>query len=80
MAQINMCDRCGNMGLSNALGTIVFHPDPQGRTEKLEICPDCVSEFIAYLRENVPVRVAGQPFREPYREPVAELESGKDAG
>lgn len=77
MAQINMCDRCGNMGLSTALGTIVFHATPNGKTEKLEICPECVAEFLAWLRENVPVR-NGVPFREEYREPVAELESGED--
>lgn len=76
MAQINMCDRCGNMGLSNALGTIVFHTDPNGRTEKLELCPECVSEFLSWLRESVPVRSPGKPFRDPYREPVKELESG----
>lgn len=77
MAQINMCDRCGNMGLSTALGTIVFHATPNGKTEKSELCPECVAEFIAFFTENIPVRTGG-PFREEYREPVAELESGKD--
>lgn len=77
MAQINMCDRCGNMGLSTALGTIVFHPTPGGRTKQLEICPECVAEFLAWLNENVPVR-NGVPFREEYREPVKELESGEE--
>ncbi|QBZ72835.1 hypothetical protein SEA_FORTHEBOIS_2 [Streptomyces phage Forthebois] len=77
MAQINMCDRCGNMGLSTALGTCVFHPTPTGPTTKQEWCPECVAEFLAWLTENVPVR-NGVPFREEYREPVKELESGKD--
>lgn len=77
MAQINMCDRCGNMGLSTALGTIVFHPTPDGQTKRLEICPECVSEFVSFLTEDIPVRTPGQPFREPYTEPVKELESGE---
>jgi hypothetical protein len=76
MAQISMCDRCGNMGLSTALGTMVYHTGPNTRTFQKELCPECISEFLVWFNENIPVRQPGVPFRDEYTEPVKELEAG----
>ena len=76
MAQISMCDRCGNMGLSTALGTIVYHTGPNTRTFTREVCPECVAEFLEFW-ENAPVRNPGVPFREEWQESPKEIESGE---
>lgn len=67
MATITMCDRCGAMGIQTAVGTLVFHTEPNGRTEKRELCPDCVSELVSWVNQ-VPERESRLAFREPYRE------------
>lgn len=76
MATITMCDRCGAMGIQSAVGTFVFHTDPNARTEKKELCPECVAELVAWANET-PVRDNRLAFRDPYREPVKEIESGE---
>lgn len=73
MATITMCDRCGAMGIQDAIGTLVYHTKPHGQTNKHELCPDCVTELVEWAN-TIPVRENRLAFREPYREPVAELE------
>ena len=77
MATISMCDRCGNMGLSSAIGTLVFHSGPNARTEKRELCPECVGEIMAWLGET-PERENRVAFREEWQPATKEIESPKE--
>lgn len=75
MAAINMCDRCGAMGLSSAIGTLIFHTGPNTQTNKMELCPECVGELVHWVKE-FPVRENRTAFREEWTE-AKELESGE---
>lgn len=80
MATINMCDRCGALGMENAVGTLVAHASPNGKTEKREICPDCFGEFMAWLL-TTPTRNNVGPFREPWKAQTSrELETSENQG
>jgi uncharacterized protein YfaT (DUF1175 family) len=74
MATISMCDRCDAMGLSNAIGTVVYHTGPNSRTFKLELCPMCVEELVQWHKTPAK-RESNAAFREEWREPVAEIEA-----
>lgn len=73
MAVINMCDRCGNMGLGSAIGTLIFHTGPHAQTNKLELCPECVGELVEFVKTH-PERDSRIAFREEWKE-VKELET-----
>lgn len=82
MPTIGMCDRCYALGLTQAIGTLIFHPSPNGKTTKLELCPECVSEMVHWISADVN-RAGGPTFRKSYdemqreeAERVKELEKG----
>lgn len=71
MATIDMCERCGSIGVSTAIATIVHHASPHGKTNKKEICPVCYGQFIEWLTA-VKAEMAGNAFREPWTPPAIE--------
>lgn len=82
MATIGMCDRCDAVGLIQAIGTMVFHSSPDGRTVKLELCPECCAEIKKWIEEH-PDRGSKPAFRKSLdqqeyeaRMATRELESG----
>lgn len=85
MATIGMCDRCDAVGLIQAIGTLVFHSSPNGRTTKMELCPECCGEVIAWIGAR-PDRGSNPAFRKSYdemewekaQEMRKELESGAE--
>lgn len=67
MATVNLCDKCGTMGQSKAMGTVVIVPvndkadvfgdavrttGPADTTKRLEICPGCVGELMDWLNSE----------------------------
>lgn len=61
MSTVNLCDRCGTMGKSKAMGTVVIVPVNEkadvfgdavrtltGKVERMELCPGCVGELMAW--------------------------------
>lgn len=76
MASINMCDRCGAIGLEGAIGTLVYHTAPTSMTHKLELCPTCMGSLVEWVGDATPSDQR-TPFREPWRAPKAQIETGE---
>lgn len=76
MATLNMCERCGAMALSKAMGGIQSWDQPNGSMgEAQELCPGCVGEFHSFMKGE-PVSVGDRPktgYRHPWEAPKSDL-------
>lgn len=78
MATLNMCERCGAMALSKAMGGVQSWDSPnQQLTDAQELCPGCVGEFHTFMKGE-PVSVGDRPktgYRQPWEEPKSGLDT-----
>lgn len=65
MSSINVCERCEAFGLGLAMGRIDFRTDPTKAMQSKDICPDCVSELLAFMDES-PERDKKRVHKLPY--------------
>lgn len=76
VATINMCERCGSMATSTAMGVIQSWDAP-GRpsSDPVELCPGCVGDLHAFMAGQT-VGVGDRPkqgYRKPWEEPKSDL-------
>jgi hypothetical protein len=72
MTTVNFCERDESMVKSNALGMIQYRTSPEAPPVVIEICPDCVASFVAWLGGFEPdLEPRQRAYKEPYK-PVDE--------
>lgn len=83
MASVVICDRCGGLGRSEALGAIAFQPrltpeeaprrhphDPPPKTSTVyETCPPCLASFQEWMAAGKGTGGERPAFTEPYSPP-----------
>lgn len=78
MSAVNLCDRCNAFALGKAIGEVLVSPAPnsyyEGTQKKMELCPECVGELMAFLDADVK-REGTKAYKEPWQ--PKELESGE---
>lgn len=67
MATVNFCEReaCQTMGKSSAMGALTYMLREDGRTERIELCPGCVGEFVEWLKD-APAGPRPRAYQDPY--------------
>lgn len=67
MATVNFCEReqCQTMGKSIIMGTLAYSVSETAKTERIEICPGCVAEFMEWLA-SAPANVRPRAYQDAY--------------
>jgi len=81
VSTVNLCDRCGTMGKSQTMGTVVIVPvndkadvygdavrttGPANATHRMEVCPGCVGEIMEWKDVEVPATNRPRAYNEPW--------------
>lgn len=74
MSTINMCERCGAMAVSGAMGGISSWNSPNdAMNDAKELCPGCVGDLVEFMKgENVGDRPKNG-YRKPWEAPKSGL-------
>lgn len=75
MATINLCERCGTMATSQAMGGVQSWDAPQNPMgEAVELCPGCVGDFKRFMSYETVAAPADRPqsYRKPWEEPKSD--------
>lgn len=67
VAGISMCDRCNSMAKAQALGGIKIHKKPGEGDKAYELCPGCIGDFLAWLKEDI-MTTRERAYSEPWSE------------
>jgi len=76
VATVNFCEReaCQTMGKSSAMGALTYALHERGNTARVELCPGCVAEFVAWLADQ-PAGPRPRAYQEPYQPPATGLDA-----
>lgn len=78
MATINMCERCGGMATSTAMGAVQCWDAPgKAWPDAVELCPGCVGEFHQFMNGET-VSIGDRP-KQGYRKPWKPAKSGLES-
>lgn len=55
MSAVNLCERCDSLMLGKAVGSLDLQKSEEARNERIELCPACIGDLVAFLAEH-PVR------------------------
>lgn len=72
MASINLCERCGVMAKSTAMGGVQHWLTPaHNMTGPAELCPGCVNDFLKFMAgEPAPIGDRPKAYHKPWEEPA----------
>lgn len=67
VATVNFCERekCQTMGKSSAMGSLLYSISEGAQSNRIEICPGCVAEFVEWLNA-APTDERPRAYQDPY--------------
>jgi len=66
------------MALGRAMGTLAYRVNPTSQEEKLDICPGCVADLLAWLAAGDLIMREVKAYKDPWTPPMDSTTAARD--